>query len=67
MSKVTVTNPDIVFYFFLYTVVNFMLPTFLASLMDSSCIRCFDAMYVSASYQVRSRILRQLSHAAQQQ
>ena len=39
----------------------------LAHLNVHSRIRCFDAMYVSASCQVRSRILRQLSHAAQQQ
>ena len=39
----------------------------LAHLTVRSRIRCFDAMYVSASYQVRSRILRQISHAAQQQ
>ena len=37
----------------------------LAHLNVRSRIRCFDAMYVSASYQVRSRILRQLSHAVQ--
>ena len=30
-----------------------------------SPIRCFDAMYISASYQVHSRILRELSHTAQ--
>ena len=39
----------------------------LAHLIVRSRIRCFDAMYVSASMQVRSRILRQISRATQHQ
>ena len=39
----------------------------LVHLIVHSRIRCFDAMYVSASMQVRSRILRQISRAAQRQ
>ena len=39
----------------------------LADLIVRSRIRCFDAMYVSVSMQVRSCILRQISLAAQHQ
>ena len=39
----------------------------LAHLIVGSRIRGFDAMYVSASMQVRSRILHQISRAAQHQ